>query len=78
MEFIEWLQKEKNYKEKTSHDIVSRLKRVKQFLGTVDEPIVALNGIENNKDFKCLTHSVRSQLRKALKLYEEYQKFSRY
>ena len=36
MEFIEWLQKEKNYKEKTSHDIVSRLKRVKQFLGTVE------------------------------------------
>ena len=76
MEFIEWLQKEKNYKEKTSHDVVSRLKRVKQFLGSVDEPIEALNRIESNKDFKCLTHSVRSQLRKALRLYDEYQKLN--
>ncbi len=76
MEFVEWLQKEKNYKEKTSHDVVSRLKRVKLLLGAVDEPLVALNKIENNKDFKCLTHSVRSQLRKALRLYDEYQKLN--
>ena len=74
MEFIEWLQKEKNYKEKTSHDVVSRLKRVNQLLGTTDEPMVALKRIEKNNDFKCLTHSVRSQLRKALRLYDEYQK----
>ncbi len=76
MEFIEWLQKEKNYKEKTSHDIVSRLKRVNQLLGTTDEPMVALNRIEKNNDFKCLTHSVRSQLRKALRLYDEFLKFN--
>ncbi len=76
MEFTEWLQKEKKYKEKTSHDVVSRLKRVKLFLGAADEPLVALNRIENNKDFKRLTHSVRSQLRKALRLYDEYQKLN--
>ena len=75
MDFIDWLQKEKNYQKKTSHDIVSRLKRVKQLLGTIDEPIAALNKIEKNDDFKCLTHSVRSQLRKALRLYDEYLKF---
>ncbi len=74
MEFIEWLQKEKSYQKKTSHDVVSRLKRVKQLLGTADEPTVALNMIEKNNDFKCLTHSVRSQLRKALRLYAAYLK----
>ena len=72
MEFIKWLQKEKNYKEKSAYDVASRLKRVKQILGTTKIPMDALEKIEKNDNFLKLTVSVKSQLRISLRLYNEY------
>ena len=74
MEFIEWLQKEKNYKKRSARDVVSRLNRAKKILGSEGKPVVTLEMIEKSDDFKDLTTCVKSHLRKSLKLYDEYKK----
>lgn len=68
-----WLIDKKNYKSKSASDVVSRLKRI-QHIALVpnkfdDIFIIKLNEID---EFKLLSNSVKSQIRRALKLYREY------
>lgn len=71
MEFKEWLKKEKGYSEKSARDVQSRLKRATTFLKDKEKenPIAEL---ENINEFKALSISVKSQLRKSIKLHNEF------
>lgn len=72
MNFSEWLIKEKEYSLKASHDVASRLKRVQSLLGVEEIPQNAVERLEAVANFKILSMSVKSQLRRASKLYLEY------
>ena len=72
MNFSEWLMKEKGFSHKASHDAESRLKRVLVLLGTDNVPKDAVTLLENTAEFKMLSVSVKSQLRRTAKLYLEF------
>lgn len=72
MEFREWLIKEKQYSEKASRDVQSRLKRALLLSGEKEITPETLAKIEANTVFKELSLSVKSQIRRAVKLYREY------
>lgn len=73
LSFQQWLIDAKNYKNKSASDVISRINRVKTFIRIPelidDNVILSLN---ENQDFKKLSVSVRSQLRRALRLLREY------
>lgn len=70
--FKEWLIQEKGFSKKGSNDVISRLKRVYSILSISEISKKSINSLENNSEFKTLSMSVRSQLRRAIKLYDEY------
>ena len=72
MLFCEWLEKEKGYTLKSSHDVASRLNRVRLLLNTDNVPNDAVLKMMQLESFKGLSMSVRSQLRRTVKLYLEY------
>lgn len=70
-EFKEWLKKNTTYSDSVITDTVSRMKRA--------DSILSWNGtdtylfyLENEKQFQTLSVSVKSQLRKSVKLYISY------
>lgn len=72
-EFLKWLVIKKNFTTKSAHDVQSRLKRVQTIThnqGIVENTIVIL---EKEPDFQCLTVSVKSQLRRTVRLYLQYE-----
>ena len=72
MEFREWLIKEKQYSDKSSRDVQSRLKRAVLLSGEKEITSEILAKLEANTAFKELSLSVKSQIRRAVKLYHEY------
>ena len=72
MEFKEWLMEEKQYSDRASRDVQSRLKRALSFTGEKKVSLETLEQIEANVNFKGLSISVKSQLRRAVRLYDEY------
>jgi DNA (cytosine-5)-methyltransferase 1 len=72
MEFREWLMKEKQYSERASRDVQSRLKRALSLSGENEISQETLTKIESNEEFKSLSMSVKSQIRRAVKFYQEY------
>lgn len=72
MDFLEWLEKEKGMSHKSSGDVVSRLKRVLLILGEKDISGIELNKLEEKAKFQALSITVKSQLRRAIKLYTEF------
>lgn len=72
MEFREWLMKEKQYSDRASRDVQSRLKRAISLSGEKDITSETLEKIESNTDFKRLSMSVKSQIRRAVKFHQEY------
>ncbi len=73
VEFREWLDEKTNYKKATKSDIVSRLKRADKIHPMVVEDVY-LFYLSNEKEFQDMTASVKSQIRKAIKLYLEFRK----
>ena len=73
MVFKDWLIKKKMLKNRSAQDVESRLKRVKSLLGikTINEN--SLKKLNNNEVFLSLTTSIRSQLRRSVKLYLEFE-----
>lgn len=73
--FAEWLVARKGFGGKTARDVVSRIKRINGFIdadaGEDVEKILYTMSI--HADFKAFSLSVRSQLRRAVRLYKEYQ-----
>ena len=69
--FKEWLKNNTKYCDNVLSDIVSRMKRADSILEWNDEETY-LYFLERKKEFCCLTTSVKSQLKKSVKLYQEY------
>ncbi|MDR2602787.1 MAG: hypothetical protein LBC53_10140 [Spirochaetaceae bacterium] len=72
--FCEWLQTTKALTKKSANDVVSRLKRAKNIID-VDVPVdidALLFNFTRKTGFKALTTTVRSQLKRAIKLYREF------
>jgi len=76
-ELIEWLQEEKNLQERSARDVRSHLKRAEKF---VDLSQSNLDGddlaylLNKNPEFSNLSTSVRSHLRRAVRLLKEFER----
>ena len=69
--FKAWLHSNTKYSEKVICDIISRLRRVDNILPWSNEEIYQFN-LEHNKQYDELSVSVRSQCKRAVKLYSQY------
>ncbi|MDD4321819.1 MAG: hypothetical protein PHH31_09800 [Acidaminococcaceae bacterium] len=71
--FEMWLISTKGYSKKSSHDVLSRKKRVLTILGTEKIDASTLSTLEKNLDFLALSMTVKSQLRRAVRLTLEFE-----
>lgn len=67
-EFKLWLINTTEYSTDTIGDIVSRFKRATKILDWYNDPVYLFN-LERTTEFQALSCSVKSQLKKAVKLY---------
>ena len=72
MMFKEWLMKEKGFTNESARDVVSRIKRIKALLNISEISTNTLKTLNENQVFLNCSTSVRSQLRRAITLYNEY------
>ena len=70
--FKQWLSKNTTYSHEVINDIASRIKRADNLLEFYNDEIY-LFYLEKQDSFKQLSISVRSQVRKAVKLYLSFQ-----
>ena len=73
-DFREWLQNNKSFTKNSAEDVVSRIKRAKNIM-EIDVPIdieTLLFHFMGKPAFKTLTTTVKSQLKRAIKLYKEF------
>lgn len=72
--FREWLSDTHGFNERSAGSVLSRLKRTRKLLGNrrFSDHRDAAHELNKNPDFGVLSPSVRSQLRRALELYEEF------
>lgn len=66
-----WLTETKAYSDRTISNTVSRLKRADNFLPWFNDPLYQFQ-LEQLNEYQELTTNVKSQIRKAVKLYFEY------
>lgn len=69
--FRDWLYKNKRYCKETVSNIISRFKRANRILPWSNEIIYQFM-LERQDSYKLLTSSVRSQIKKSVKLYFEF------
>lgn len=72
-EFKAWLESHTEYSGAVIGDVLSRIKRADGMLAW-DNTDTYLFYLERERQFEALSVSVRSQIRKAVKLYTEYVK----
>ncbi len=72
--FKAWLKRSIGLSTESAKDVVSRLRRASNFVnvGAKLETDDLLHQLAKHPDFKDLSGSVRSQLRRAIKLYREF------
>lgn len=70
-QFRQWLKDSTEYSDAVICDTVSRIKRADSILQWNDDEVYQFY-LERNDSFKALSVSVRSQLKKAVKLYHAY------
>ena len=71
--FLDWLITSKKYTNRTANDTVSRIKRadkLQPISGTPDGEYIL--SLQNNQVYISMSVSVRSQIKRALNLYQEY------
>lgn len=66
-----WLTEHKNYSTKTISNIVSRFKRANNILSWFNDAVYQFH-LEQSEEYQSLSGTVRSQIKKAVKLYFEY------
>jgi hypothetical protein len=72
-EFKQWLKDRTTLSERAISDTASRANRGLQFLGKSNAGLESqLNALESCTEFTKLSMSVKSQIRKALRLYSEF------
>ena len=73
-DFLVWLQNTKSLTKNSAEDVVSRIKRAKSIM-EINIPIdteTLLFHFMGKPSFKALTATVKSQLKRAIKLYKEF------
>lgn len=70
-EFKNWLQKKNKYTNASIKDIVSRLRRANKILVFRNEDIYIFR-LEQCEEFQKASVSVKSQIRRAIRLYFQY------
>lgn len=70
-EFKNWLQKKNKYTDASIKDIVSRLRRANNILVFRNEDIYIFR-LEQCEEFQKASVSVKSQIRRAIRLYFQY------
>lgn len=73
MSFIEWLETKKGFTHKSAQDANSRLKRIYDLTGKDSVNADTLAELAAIADFTSLSVSVKSQLRRTVRLHREYQ-----
>ena len=63
---------EKKLSTKSARDVQSRLARALKILNKEEVTFDSIALLEEKEDFKCLSISVKSQLRRSIRLYCEY------
>lgn len=76
IEFKNWLMKNTDYSTPVVSDIVSRVKRADKIFEWNEEDVYQYR-LEQLEEYKKITVSVRSQIKKAVKLYSEFRKNQR-
>ncbi len=71
--FIEWLNTEKSMETRSAKDVISRCGRVTRLLGLEELEANAIDLLKENNDFQNSTTFIRSQLKRAVSLYVEFQ-----
>lgn len=72
--FEEWLIEEKNYSHRAARDVISRCKRSERILHfpeKIDAYYIFL--LQQQPDYQALSQTVKSQLKRAVKLQQEYE-----
>ncbi len=71
-EWLEWLENNKSFSNKAARDVISRLKRVQHLIGEESIPKDAILRLATSKEFNQLSMCIKSQLRRAVRLYFEF------
>ena len=71
-EFIKWLEETKGFTHKSAQDSSSRLRRIIQVSRKSNVNRINSSDFENKEEFKNMSVSVRSQLRRTYNLYQEF------
>lgn len=73
-EFLEWLINEKNMSIRSAKDVISRCGRVCRMLHTDSISSDTLENLQNNDEFEKSSMFIKSQLKRAVTLYNEFEK----
>lgn len=71
--FCEWLMSEKAMSQRSARDVVSRLKRVESIIANESDDL-SLDALNSAPTFNDCTMFIKSQLRRTVTLYNEYNK----
>lgn len=72
-DFCQWLREHTQYQSRVQSDIASRVKRANSILPLPDRSdSYYIYQLQHNEEYKALSTSVRSQIKKAVTLYFEY------
>ncbi|MBR5617713.1 MAG: hypothetical protein IKW50_05965 [Oscillospiraceae bacterium] len=71
--FIEWLNTEKSMGARSAKDVLSRCSRVNRLLGTEKLGVDTIDLLKENAEFQNSSTFIRSQLKRAVSLYVEFQ-----
>ena len=73
VKFLEWLSSEKSMSARSAKDVVSRCSRVNRLLGIEELGVDAIDLLKKNDEFQNSSTFIRSQLKRAVSLYVEFQ-----
>jgi DNA (cytosine-5)-methyltransferase 1 len=73
--FDGWLKRSAGLTDKSASDVVSRLRRASRFVNVNSKQAIedVIHKLGKDPNFNKLTDTVRSQLRRAVKLYRQYE-----
>ena len=73
-DFQAWLIKEKTMSDRSARDSVSRLKRVLRIISQEKIDSTTITKLNETDEFQNLSIFIKSQLRRAVALYQEFEK----
>ena len=73
VKFLEWLSSEKSMVARSAKDVVSRCSRVNRLLEIEELGVDTIELLKDNDEFQNSSTFIRSQLKRAVSLYIEFQ-----